>query len=178
MSPVSDDSQLSDAVQALGVKVDALQGEVRRLGAGAALPRAVEEPEAASFAWLASLEAPARRPPQVPRLLLECLFLGACAVAAGVAELDAVAIAGVMLGAWILVALIEWAATKAEERRDAYVAPTVIAVEPPDDPAWFVPPVEHTILETDSITAITRLPPPPPDDGEATIEHRPSASTP
>lgn len=176
MSGETNGNDLTEAVVALGAKVDALQGEVRRLSAPGALPRAADEPDPASFAWLAALEAPTRRRPQVPRLLLECLFLAACAVAAGVADLDAVAIAGVMVGAWILVALIEWASTRADERRDAYVAPAVVAAEPPDDPAWFVAPVEHTILETDSVTAVTRLPP-PPDEAEATVEHRPSATT-
>ena len=70
-----------------------------------------------SYAWVGALDAPVRRRPQVPRLLLEGLFLAAAAAAAAIADLDAVAIGGVMVGAWVLVALIEWAASRADRRR-------------------------------------------------------------
>ena len=83
----------------------------------------------------------------MPRLLLEVLFLAAAATAAAVAELEAAAIAAVMAGAWVLVALIEWAASRADRRRDAIpaidAAPDRRAA--PADPAWFVPPVEQTL---------------------------------
>ena len=62
-----------------------------------------------------------------------------------------------------LVALIEWAASRADRRRDAI--PLLAPIAPPEplpaDPSWFVPPVEHTLLEpaADSPTAVTKLPP-------------------
>lgn len=164
-------AELTRAVEALTTKVDALQAEIRRAGPSAVLPQPRAEAEVASYAWLASLEAPVRRRPQVPRLLLEALFLVACATAAAIAGLDAVAIAAVMVGAWVVVALIEWAASRSDARRDAFVPVPAPAPESRDDPAWFVPPVEHTLLDADPVTQITRLPP-PRDDLDATIEQR------
>ena len=108
----------------------------------------------------------------MPRLLLEGLFLAAAAAAAAIADLDPVAIGGVMVGAWVLVALIEWAASRADRRPEqpVYVAAQSIPVAA--DPAWFSPPVEHTLLEgADGDTAVTRLPP-RLDDAEATVEQR------
>ena len=83
-------------------------------------------------------------------------------------------IGGVMVGAWVLVALIEWAASRADRRPEqpVYVAAQSIPVAA--DPAWFSPPVEHTLLEGadgDGDTAVTRLPP-RLDDAEATVEQR------
>ena len=110
------------ALARLEEQVTALRGEVRRLGGGrgaslvaASLVGAASLTPAA-YAWLGAVEPPVRRRPQVPRLLLEGLFLVAAATVAAVAELDAVAIAGVMVGAWVIVALIEWAASRAERR--------------------------------------------------------------
>jgi hypothetical protein len=110
----------------------------------------------------------------VPRLLLEVLFLAGAATAAALAKLDAAVIAGVMAAAWVLVALIEWAASRADARRDAI--PLFAPVAPPQplpaDPAWFVPPVEQTMLEppADSPTTVTKL---PPADLDATGERPP-----
>ena len=133
-----------------------------------------------SFAWVSSVGAPVRRRPTVPRLLLEVLFLIGVATAAAIAELDALVIAGVMAASWILVALIEWAASRADHRRDAI--PTFAPAPPVEqraaDPSWFVPPVEHTLLEPapDSPTAVTKLPP-APQDLEATAERPPGGSS-
>jgi hypothetical protein len=177
---VSDD--VGAALERLSAQVSALQAEVRGLDRASALPPRHEPGELVpprAHAWLSALETPVRRRPQLPRVLLEGLFLAAAAAAAAIAELDAVAIAGVMVGAWALVALIEWAASRAEREP---VIP-VYAAGPPEapaaDPAWFAPPVEHTLLEGstgDPVTAVTRLPPPRDDDlgqtspGEATVE--------
>jgi hypothetical protein len=46
---------------------------------------------------------------------------------------------------------------------------------PGADPAWYAPPVEQTFLDVeagDSVTAVTRLPP-PVEEVESTGEHRP-----
>ena len=172
---------LGEAIGRLSEQVSALQSEVRALDRRSALPPAASQPEPAppgAHAWLGELETPIRRRPQVPRVLLEGLFLAAVAAAAAIAELDAVAIAGVMIGAWVLVALIEWAASRAEREP----AIPLYAAGPPEparaDPAWFAPPVEHTLLDStgdDPVTAVTRLPPVAAgDDPEATVEQRPA----
>jgi hypothetical protein len=171
---VSDD--VGPALERLSAQVSALQAEMRTLGRPSTLPPRSEPAELVppgAHAWLSALETPARRRPQLPRVLLEGLFLAAAAAGAAIAEVDAVAIAGVMVGAWVLVSLIEWAASRAEREP----AIPVYAAGPPDapaaDPAWFAPPVEHTLLESstgDPVTAVTRLPPPPGNDPEATVE--------
>ncbi|HET6683859.1 MAG TPA: hypothetical protein VFG75_09195 [Gaiella sp.] len=171
---------LGEAIDRLSEQVGALQAEVRALDRRSALPPPAKPQDPlppGAFAWLGEVEAPVRRRPQLPRVVLEGLFLAAVAAAAAIAELDAVAIVGVMVGAWVLVALIEWAASRAERE------PTipVYAAGPPEapraDPAWYAPPVEHTLLDStgDPVTAVTRLPPVTPgDDPEATVEQRPA----
>jgi hypothetical protein len=169
---------LASTLQQLSDRIEALQADVRRLG-GPGLPPTdpgweSEEPEQASpsYAWVSSIPAPVRRRRAVPRLLLEVLFLGAAATAAAIAELEAAAIAAVMVGAWVLVALIEWAASRADRRRDEIpeLIPLMQAEPAAADPAWFVPPVEQTLIETTGeTTAVTRLPP-APDDIDATVD--------
>jgi hypothetical protein len=152
------------ALDRLSGQVSDLQAQVRALDRPSALP-AEPAPDVAppgAHTWLDSLEAPARRRPQLPRVLLEGLFLAAAAAAAAIAELEAVAIAGVMVGAWVLVALIEWAASRAEREPAIPVYTPALPETRPADPAWFAPPVEHTLLEGaggDPVTAVTRLPP-------------------
>ena len=181
--PAGETANLEASVRALSDRIEALQADVRRLG-GPGLPSADpgwdeqgEQPASApSYAWVGSISAPVRRRPSVPRLLLEILFLAAVAAAAAVAKLDAPVIAGVMAGAWILVALIEWAAARADLRSQEVpgFAPRAPAEPLPADPSWFVAPVEQTLVEPapDSPTAVTRLPP-PADDLDATVERRP-----
>ena len=174
---MSDD--LEAAIERLAEQVGALQTDVRALDRRPALPPSppVEAAPPAAYAWVDALEAPARRRPQLPRVVLEGLFLCAVAAAAAIAELDAVAIAGVMIGAWVLVALIEWAASRAEREPAIPVYAAAAPEAPRADPAWFAPPVEQTLLDrpgSDPVTAVTRLPPPPGDDPEATVEQRPA----
>jgi hypothetical protein len=171
---------LAASLQELSERIEQLQGEVRRLGP--VLPEAdaawVEDAaEPASYAWLSALEPPVRRRPAVPRLLLEILFLAAVAVAAALAELDAPAIAGVMAVAWVLVALIEWASSRADRRRaEIMLRPPPEPPQPlPADPSWYVPPVEQTMLEgspPDASTGVTKLPPSPAPEVETTGERR------
>lgn len=172
MSEPSTTPDVAAALERLEGQLGELQGEVRRLGASEALPARAPDVAPGSYAWVGALEAPARRRPQVPRFLLEALFLAAAAAAAAIAELDPVAIAGVMVGAWVLVALIEWAASRADLRQELPAYVPAPAAPPGADPAWFSPPVEHTLLdagaEPDSATAVTRLPP-PADEVEETM---------
>ena len=177
--------ELTTVVRDLSDRIEALQADVRRLG-GPGLPSGdpgwssedTDPPTAPSYAWVTSIGAPVRRRRTVPRLFLEVLFLIGVAVAATIAELDAATIAGVMAGSWALVALIEWAGSRADRRRD--VAPPIEQIAPaeplPADPSWFVPPVEHTLVEpsADSPTAVTRLPP-PPSDIDSTVDRPPDS---
>jgi hypothetical protein len=175
-----EDTGTDGALARLEDQVTALRGEVRRLGAVGALPASPSSDAdppltPAAYAWLGAVEPPVRRRPQVPRLLLEGLFLVAAATVAAVAELDAVAIAGVMIGAWVIVALIEWAASRAERRPEPTVYVQKTPLPPSTDPAWFSPPVEQTLLDAgtdDNVTEVTRLPP-VEDEIEATAERRP-----
>lgn len=176
---------LAASLRELSERIEQLQGEVRRLGP--VLPelereldwseRETQAAVPASYAWLSALEPAVRRRPTVPRMLLEVLFLAAVAVVAALAELDAPAIAGVMAGAWVLVALIEWAASRADRRRsEVLLRPPPEPPQPlPADASWFVPPVEQTLHDAGgapgSATA-TRLPPAPAADVESTAEGR------
>lgn len=173
------EAELTRLVRQLSDRVEALQSDVRRLG-GPGLPdpavgwddRDDQAGESPSYAWVGSVAAPVRRRPTVPRLLLEALFLAGVATGAALANLDPAVIAAVMAGAWVLVALIEWAASRADRRRDEIVVARVPepALPLPADPSWFVAPVEQTLLETptDSPTAVTKLP--PPNDLDATVD--------
>lgn len=128
MSDAPAQPELAEAVARLGERIDSLHGELRRL-AGSPLPMSSDDLSAAAttdHSWLPYLERRARRAPRAPRLLLEALFLVGCAIAAGVAELEPVAIAGVMGGAWLLVALIEWSASRADRTRD-----DLLSIPPP-----------------------------------------------
>jgi hypothetical protein len=169
--PPHDD--IAEALSRLEAQVSSLNAEVRRLGTLSALPSGSSDapPPSAAYAWLGALEVPARRRPQLPRLLLEALFLAAAAAAAAIADLDSVAIGGVMVGAWVLVALIEWAASRADRAQEPPVFAPTPAQPQGADPAWFSPPVEQTLLDArpGEVTEVTRLPP-PVEDAEATVE--------
>lgn len=113
----------------------------------------------APFAGIAP-PPPLPRPVMVPRLILETAFLIAVAAIAALADLDAVWIGAVMAGAWLLVALSEWAAFAKQRRwRLDDVAPPL---PEPGSPAWYVPPVEQTVLRgpdaAEFHTVVTALP--------------------
>jgi hypothetical protein len=179
----STDVDVAGEIRRLADRIDALQADVKGMSAAPALPAEPgweeDAQRSASHDWLGALEPTISRGPQVPRLLLEGLFLAACAGGAALADLDGVAILGVMVGAWVLVALIELAASRAERRRDELLSmppPAPAEPSPPaEDPSWFVPPVERTIHDDGQHTAavtIASLPAPQPDEPEATIEQR------
>ena len=85
--PQPDD--VAGALTRLEEQVTQLHDEVRRIGGAAALPVSADElalqPPPGSYAWVGALDSPVRRRPQVPRLLLEGLFLAAAAAAAAIA---------------------------------------------------------------------------------------------
>jgi hypothetical protein len=163
------------AVRALATEVGALQSEVTALrheahvlpfdegerpGWDDGRPVVRESPH-----WVRSVDSPGSRRVAVPWLLLEIVFIVSVAVLAAVADLDAPAIAGVMVGAWLLVALIEWATARSQVREQALIyGSTVVQAGSPDDPRWFDAAGSDTALDAaadDRVT--TRLPPPQPE---------------
>lgn len=166
-APRASELELVEAVGELATRIDALQSEVRRLSAPNLPPLRDPPGDGASdserFAWIAALEPPVRRAPRIPRLALEVLFLLATATAAGLARLDALVVVAVMAGAWALVALLESTALRAGRSRPLDVDAPVARVREAlaSDPAWLVPPVQHTVIEPgpEPETAVAPLPP-------------------
>ena len=117
-----------------------------------------------SPSWVRSVDSPRSRGLSVPWLLLEIFFLIAVATLAAVAGLDAPVIAGVMIVAWLLVAIAEWAAARAAMRERAFVyASSPPPAGLPDDPTWFDV-ADDTMLDVPAHDrAATRLPPPQPE---------------
>ena len=147
-------------LRALREEIGTLREELARASKEAKSPE--QDAPAPSFTWLSSLEPRVPRRLVVPRLLLEAAFIVAVATVAALAE--PLVIVGVMAGAWALVALAEWAASRADRRREELLyAPPPLAPEPVADPAWFTPPVEQTRLEepaaSESETEVAKLPP-------------------
>jgi hypothetical protein len=163
------------AVRALATEVGVLQSEVTALrhdahvlpsddgerpGWDEGRPVVRESPH-----WVRSVDSPSSRRVAVPWLLLEILVIVAVAVLAAVADLDAPVIAGVMVGAWLLVALTEWATARSEVREQALIyGSTVVQAGSPNDPRWFDSAGSDTALDVASDDRATaRLPPPQPD---------------
>jgi hypothetical protein len=152
-------AELLGAVRALSAQVGGLQAELQALRAEArALPASADAPSwdqstavrREKSAWMRSLDRPGPRPPAVPRLLLEIVFLVAVAGAAAIAELDPVVIVLLMAGAWVLVSGVEWFAVRAA-RRQAEISAMPLAGTASifaDDPSWFAPPLERGPMET------------------------------
>jgi hypothetical protein len=163
------------AVRALSAQVGGLQSEVNALrheahtlpsdngehpGWDDSRPVIRESPS-----WVRSVDSPSSRRVAVPWLLLEILFIVAAAVLTAVAGLDAPAIAAVMVGAWLLVAAVEWATARSEVREQALIyGSAAVQAGTPNDPKWFDTVGSDTALDVaaDDHTA-TRLPPPQAD---------------
>jgi len=173
-SEPSEPAELVDAVQALSTQLTSLQDDVHALRVEA---RALPDGEADRHgwdegapavvregpAWVRSVDSPRAREIAVPWLLLEILFLVAVAVLCAVAGLDAPVIAGVMIAAWLLVAVGEWLQSRAERERYALVygsdVPPIAAMA--DDRSWFATNGDDTLLDLSSAERPpARLPPP------------------
>jgi hypothetical protein len=173
-------AELLGAVRALSAQVGGLQAELQALRAQSrALPPAPDAPtwdhstppRREKSTWMRSLERPGPRPPAVPRLLLEVVFLVAVAGAAAIAELEPAVIVVLMAVAWGLVAAVEWLSARAASHHALVSAmPLAGAGEIlADDPSWFAPPLERPLVEpgapetgettADGGTAAPRLPP-------------------
>ena len=152
-----------------------LRAELRSLRAERAAPGRFEEEDwpvegrldggLPSADWIAAVPPPFARGLTMPRLALEGAFLVLVAVLAGLADLAAGWIVLVMLVAWGLVALTEWAAAaKRASWRLGEIAPAV-ALPGPDAAdstgPWDMPVVESTAIESqasESKTVVTKLP--------------------
>jgi hypothetical protein len=128
--------------------------------------------------WVATVPPPFARGVTVPRLAIEGAFLLLVAVLAGLADLAAGWIVLVMVVAWGLVALAEWAAAaKRSSWRLDEVAPPV-AVPGPDASdstgPWDMPVVETTAVASEttaseSKTIVTKLPAQPVEAASAPV---------
>jgi hypothetical protein len=65
-----------------------------------------------------------------------------------------------MAGAWVLVALAEWLAFRADRRLGEIEAELSDFRLPPEDPSWFGPPLERGTPSADAVEAETRRLPP------------------
>jgi hypothetical protein len=169
-----DEQDVLAAVQALAAQVDGLRSEIHELRAQTpALPTG--DPERPGWddapatlrdggAWVRSLDAPSFRRLSVPWLALEIAFLVAVAVLAVVADLDTPSIVALMVVAWAVVAVAEWAGARAARQRQALANATYVpaATTLPEDPSWLQPPSERTALDVggERDGEATRLPPP------------------
>jgi hypothetical protein len=169
-------SELLDAVRALSVQVGGLQAELQALRAQVRpLPEAPDAPgwdesapaQREGSPWVRSLDRPGPRGPAVPRFLIEVVFLVAVALAAAIAELGPVVIVLLMAGAWALVAAAEWLASRAAQQH-AHMLEAPLAGAGAyfaEDPSWFGPPIERTVLEAAEDEANTHAKLPPSADG-------------
>ena len=172
--PAADDVLV--ALRELSAKVGDMQAELQSLRAESrALPSAGGEAPGWDdqrsngpdmLTWVRAVDAPGARVPQVPRLLLEIVFLVAVAVAAAIAELEPLEIVGVMAVAWILVAIAELVAARAARRRAETIYAPLPGLTPgyPTDSSWFAPSVERTMLGTDEPGEETQAKLPPPTE--------------
>ena len=82
-------------------------------------PTFAPAPDGQPAAAQPSLAAPRRRLPggRAARFVVEAAFLVAVALVAWQAELRPALIAGAMAVAWVVVALVEWVASRGEARR-------------------------------------------------------------
>ncbi len=124
--------------------------------------------------WIAAVPAPLARGLAVPRLVLEGAFLLLVALCAGLADLSAEWIVLVMVAAWTLVVLSEWAAAAKHARwRLDEIAPPVDAEAADTTGPWDMPVVQATVIEAgpdpESQTMVTKLPA-EPVDGEPAAE--------
>jgi len=172
-------SAFAERVQELEAVAGELRAELRSLRAERAAPapaRFDDERWPASPVtnpspdWVAAVPPPLQRGFTVPRLVLEGAFLLLVALFAGLADLSTEWIVVVMVAAWTLVVLSEWAAAakRARWHLDEIAPPVATAAADTTGP-WDMPIVQATVVESgsdpESKTIVTKLPG-DPDAGE------------
>ncbi|HWL32949.1 MAG TPA: hypothetical protein VNP89_05035 [Gaiellaceae bacterium] len=113
--------------------------------------------------WIAAVPPPLQRGFTVPRLALEGAFLLLVALFAGLADLSVEWIVLVMVAAWTLVVLSEWAAAAKRARWHLdEIAPPLAAAAADTTGPWDMPVVQATVVESgpdpESKTIVTKLP--------------------
>ena len=126
----------------------------------------------ASPDWVAAVPPPLTRGFTVPRLVLEAAFLLLVALFAGLADLSTEWIVLVMVAAWTLVVLSEWAAAAKRARWHLdEIAPPLAAPSADTTGPWDMPVVEATVVESspdpESKTIVTKLPADPAEQTQA-----------
>ncbi len=176
-----DPARVEEAFARFGQRVRELETVAADLRAELRALRAERPPPAAPYSdeewpdaagpladWIAAIPPPLVRGFAVPRLALETLFLLGVALLAGLAELRAEWIVGVMAGAWLLVVLSEWTAAAKRARWRLEEIPPPLET-PPEDAGdstgpWSMPVVEATVVEepdeSESHTVVASLPAP------------------
>ena len=175
----------ADRVRELESVASELRAELHSLRADRSSPARFEDedwPAETGFAggglpsadWVAAVPPPLARSVTVPRLAIEGAFLLLVAVLAGFADLAAGWIVLVMVVAWGLVALAEWAAAAKRSRwRLDEVAPAVAGPDASDSTGpWDMPVVESTAIDSqasasESKTIVTKLPANPVESAPA-----------
>ena len=177
--------ELESVAGELRSELQALRRErAARTPSAAPPPRALVEDEAwpvepgavTSPDWIASVPPPVLRPVAVPRLVLEGIFILLVALFAGLAGLRPGWIVLLMLAAWALVALSEWAAAAKHARWRLNEIPEPVAqahAAGESTGPWSMPVVGATVVvgreESEDHTVVAKLPAPPEDSG-ATAE--------
>ena len=171
-------SAFAERVQELEAVAGELRAELRSLRAERAAPARLDDERwpaspvtNPSPDWVAAVPPPLQRGFTVPRLVLEGAFLLLVALFAGLADLSTEWIVVVMVAAWSLVVLSEWAAAakRARWHLDAVAPP--LAVEAADTTGpWDMPIVQATVVESgpdpESKTIVTKLPADPDENGQ------------
>ena len=174
----------ADRVRELEAVAGELRAELKSLRAERSAPPPVRfddeqwpaEPGAhPSPDWVAAVPPPLARGFTVPRLALEALFLLLVALFAGLADLSTEWIVLVMVAAWTLVVLSEWAAAAKRARWHLdEIAPPLEAEAADTTGPWDMPIVQATVVESgpdpESKTIVTKLPADPAVEEQAVGE--------
>jgi hypothetical protein len=181
-------SAFAERVRELETVAGELRAELRSLRADRSAPPARFDDERwpashvtnPSPDWVAAVPTPLTRSFTVPRLVLEGAFLLLVALFAGLADLSTEWIVVVMVAAWTLVVLSEWAAAAKRARWHLDEIAPPLAREAADTTGpWDMPIVQATVVESgpdpESKTIVTKL---PADPGSGQEDTDVSAPTP
>ena len=180
-------SAFAERVQELEAVAGELRAELRSLRAERTAPARLDDERwpispvtNPSPDWVAAVPPPLQRGFTVPRLVLEGAFLLLVALFAGLADLSTEWIVVVMVAAWTLVVLSEWAAAAKRARWHLDEIAPPVATEAADTTGpWDMPIVQATVVESgpdpESKTIVTKLPADPEgSEQEDTGVHAPA----
>ena len=163
-------SAFAERVRELEVIAGELRAELRSLRAERSAPMRFDDEHwpaepgpHPSPDWVAAVPPPLERGFTVPRLALDGAFLLLVALFAGLADLSTEWIVLVMVAAWTLVVLSEWAAAAKRARWHLDEIPPPLETEATDATGpWDMPIVQATVVESgpdpESKTIVTKLP--------------------